>query len=51
MELRNSITFINVADLGNFTKAAEQLVEKLECLLFERINHTFKDYYRLYKQE
>ena len=54
MELRNLITFIHVAELGSFTKAAEQLgysqstisfqVKQLEdelgCLLFERINHT-----------
>ena len=54
MELRNLITFVNVAELGSFTKAAEllsysqstisfqikQLEEELGCLLFERINHT-----------
>ena len=54
MQLRNLITFIHVAELGSFTKAAEQLgysqstvsfqikqlEEDLECLLFERINHT-----------
>jgi len=54
MELRNLITFTHVADLGSFTKAAEelgysqstisfqikQLEEELGCLLFERINHT-----------
>ena len=54
MELRNLITFIHVAEVGNFTKAAEQLgysqptisfqikqlEEELGCLLFERINHT-----------
>ncbi len=54
MELRNLITFTNVAELGSFTKAAEQLgysqstvsfqikqlEEELDCLLFERINHT-----------
>lgn len=54
MELRNLITFINVAELGSFTRAAEQLgysqstisfqikqlEEELDCLLFERINHT-----------
>lgn len=54
MELRNLITFINVAELGSFTKAAEQLdysqstisfqIKQLEdelgYLLFERINHT-----------
>ena len=54
MELRNLTTFTNVAELGSFTKAAEQLgysqstisfqikqlEEELGCLLFERINHT-----------
>lgn len=54
MHLRNLITFIHVAELGSFTKAAEQLgysqstisfqikqlEEELDCLLFERINHT-----------
>lgn len=54
MELRNLITFIHVAELGSFTKAAEQLdysqstisfqikqlEEELGCLLFERIGHT-----------
>ena len=54
MELRNLTTFIHVAELGGFTKAAEQLgysqstisfqikqlEEELGCLLFERINHT-----------
>ena len=54
MELRNLITFIQVAELGSFTKAAEQigysqstisfqikqLEQELGCLLFERINHT-----------
>ena len=54
MELRNLITFIHVAELGSFTKAAEQLgysqstiscqiqqlVDELGCLLLERINHT-----------
>lgn len=54
MELRNLITFIHVAELGSFTKAAEQLgysqstisfqIKQLEnelgYLLFERINHT-----------
>lgn len=56
MELRNLVTFINVAELGSFTKAADQLgysqstisfqIKQLEdelgCLLFERINHTIK---------
>lgn len=54
MELRNLITFIHVVELGSFTKAAEQLgysqstvsfqikqlEDELQCLLFERINHT-----------
>lgn len=54
MELRNLITFIHVAELGSFTKAAEQLdysqstvsfqikqlEEELGCLLFERVGHT-----------
>ena len=54
MELKNLITFTHVAELGSFTKAAEllgysqstisfqikQLEEELDCLLFERINHT-----------
>lgn len=54
MQLRNLISFIHVAELGSFTKAAEQLgysqstisfqikqlEEELDCLLFERINHT-----------
>lgn len=54
MDLKNLITFIHVAELGSFTKAAEQLgysqpsisfqikqlEEELGCLLFERINHT-----------
>lgn len=54
MELRNLTTFIQVAELGSFTRAAEQLgysqstvsfqikqlEEELGCLLFERINHT-----------
>ena len=54
MELRNLVSFIHVAELGSFTKAAEQLgysqstisfqikqlEEELGCLLFERVNHT-----------
>lgn len=54
MDIKNLITFIHVAELGSFTKAAEQLgysqpsisfqIKQLEeefgCLLFERINHT-----------
>ncbi len=54
MEIRNLISFIHVAELNSFTKAAEtlgytqstvsfqikQLETELNCLLFERINHT-----------
>lgn len=54
MEIRNLITFVQVAELGSFTKAAraldysqstvsfqiKQLETELGCLLFERINHT-----------
>ena len=54
MDLRSLNIFIEVAELGSFTKAAEQLgysqstisfqIKQLEkelgCLLFERINHT-----------
>ena len=54
MELRNLYPFIHVAELGSFTKAADQLgysqstisfqikqlEDELDCLLFERINHT-----------
>ncbi len=54
METRNLITFVHVAELGSFTKAAQtlgysqstvsfqikQLETELDCLLFERINHT-----------
>lgn len=54
MEIRNLITFVQVAELNNFTKAAraldysqstvsfqiKQLETELGCLLFERINHT-----------
>ena len=54
MELKNLDTFIQVAELSSFTKAADklgysqstisfqikQLEEELGCLLFERINHT-----------
>ena len=56
MELRNLITFIHVAELGSFSKTAEalgysqstisfqikQLEEELDCLLFDRINHTVR---------
>ncbi len=54
MEIRNLLTFVQVAELNSFTRAAEalgysqstvsfqikQLEEELCCLLFERINHT-----------
>lgn len=54
MEIRNLITFVHVAELNNFTKAAKmlgysqstvsfqikQLETELNCMLFERINHT-----------
>lgn len=54
MEIRNLITFVNVAELNSFTKAAKtlgysqstisfqikQLEKELNCMLFERINHT-----------
>ena len=54
MELRNLETFIQAAELGSFTRAAEklgysqptvsfqikQLEEELHAALFERINHT-----------
>ncbi len=54
MEIRNLMTFIRVAELSNFTRAAEalgytqstvsfqikQLEEELGCLLFERVNHS-----------
>ncbi|MBQ9802359.1 MAG: LysR family transcriptional regulator [Clostridia bacterium] len=54
MEIRNLITFVRVAELNSFTKAAEvldysqstvsfqikQLENELGCLLFERINHS-----------
>lgn len=54
MEIRNLMTFVHVAELGSFTKAAKaldysqstisfqikQLENELGCLLFERINHT-----------
>lgn len=54
MELRNLISFVHVAELNSFSKAAEvlgysqstvsfqikQLEKELDCLLFERINHT-----------
>ena len=56
MEIRNLMTFVEVAELGSFTKAAKQLgysqstisfqIKQLEgelgCLLFERINHTIR---------
>lgn len=54
MDIKNLITFIQVAELSNFTKAAQilgysqstisfqikQLEQELDCQLFERINHT-----------
>lgn len=54
MEIRNLLSFIQVAELNSFTKAAnllgysqstvsfqiKQLENELGCLLFERINHT-----------
>lgn len=54
MELKNLTTFVHVAELGSFTKAAErlgfsqstisfqirQLEEELNLRLFDRINHT-----------
>ena len=54
MEIRNLISFVHVAELNSFTKAArvlgysqstisfqiKQLESELDCLLFERINHT-----------
>ena len=54
MEIRNLISFVQVAELNSFTKAAEaldysqstisfqikQLEKEMNCLLFERINHT-----------
>ena len=53
MEIRNLITFVQVAELMSFTKAAKvlgysqstvsfqikQLESEMNCLLFERINH------------
>lgn len=54
MEIRNLMTFVQVAELNSFTKAAQaldyaqstvsfqikQLENELGCMLFERINHT-----------
>ena len=54
VEIRNLMTFVQVAELNSFTKAArvldysqstvsfqiKQLETELDCLLFERINHT-----------
>ena len=54
MEIRNLISFVHVAEMNSFTKAAEvlgysqstisfqikQLETEFDCLLFERINHT-----------
>lgn len=54
MEIRNLVSFVQVAEHNSFTKAAKilgysqstisfqikQLEEELDCLLFERVNHT-----------
>lgn len=54
MEIRNLQTFLQVAEMNSFTRAADalgysqstvsfqikQLEDELSCLLFERINHT-----------
>lgn len=54
MEIKNLVTFVHVAELNSFTKAAQslgysqstisfqikQLETELDCMLFERINHT-----------
>lgn len=54
MEIRNLISFVQVAELNSFTKAAQQLgysqstvsfqikqlETELDCCLFDRINHT-----------
>ena len=54
MEIRNLLSFVQVAEHNSFTKAArllgysqstisfqiKQLEDELGCLLFERINHT-----------
>lgn len=54
MEIKNLLSFVQVAEMNSFTKAAEvlgysqstisfqikQLETELDCLLFERINHT-----------
>lgn len=54
MEIRNLVSFVHVAELSSFTKAAQslgysqstisfqikQLETELNCLLFDRINHT-----------
>ena len=54
MEIRNLISFVHVAEMNSFTKAAEvlgysqstisfqikQLETELDCMLFDRINHT-----------
>lgn len=56
MEIKNLITFLRVAELNSFTKAArvldysqstvsfhiKQLETELDCLLFERINHSLQ---------
>ena len=57
MEIRNLISFVHVAELNSFTKAADvlgysqstisfqikQLETELGCLLFERINHSINN--------
>ena len=54
MEIKNLISFVHVAEMNSFTKAAKalgysqstisfqikQLESELDCLLFERVNHT-----------
>ena len=56
MEIRNLVSFVHVAELNSFTRAAKrlgysqstisfqikQLETELDCLLFERINHTIR---------
>lgn len=56
MDIRNLLTFVTVAELNSFTKAAiqlgysqstisfqiKQLETEMDCLLFDRINHTLR---------